>query len=198
MSPEQLRQKAAECTAKAERASNTAHHAGDYAPGSFVTGRSGRTRAMDKKTEQALDKTIKYSKIAAYWQRKAAAYEFRARAIENAPKLAEKKAKEKEYYRQAKKAKATRPIAERIGCGAYPCCFVWWDNGRERNGDYITLARMSYSTQILEFTKDCTNPEARRIIEAAAANDRIQLDKEKAEQERLFELEKIARQAWII
>ena len=81
MSPEQLRQKAAECTAKAERASNTAHHAGDYAPGSFVTGRSGRTRAMDKKTEQALDKTIKYSKIAAYWQRKAAAYEFRARVV---------------------------------------------------------------------------------------------------------------------
>jgi len=161
--PATLRAKAKECRERAERAANIAHHAGDNAPGSFVTGRSGRTRAMDKKTDQALEKTIKYSKIATYWNNKASNYEARARWIETTAEREAAKVASIAREKQAKKAKRERPLIERIHAGYYPRAAVWWDNGREKSGDYVTLAMMSYKTLILKFEKEA-NAEAREII----------------------------------
>jgi hypothetical protein len=161
--PATLRSKAAICRERAERAQNIAHHAGDNAPGSFVTGRSGRTRSQDKKTERALDKTIKYYKIATYWNSKAANYEARARWIETTAEREAAKLASIAREKQAKRAKRERPLIDRIHRGYYPCAVVWWDNGREKNGDYLTLAMMSYRTLVLKFEKEC-NPEAREII----------------------------------
>ena len=124
---------------------------------------------MDKRTDRALEKTIKYSRIAAYWNRKAVNYEARAHWIESATEREEKKAREAEQAKKARKAKANRPLSERIGCGEYPAALVWWDNGREKRGDYVTLARMSYTKRVLEFTDDCKSPEVREIIQKQAA-----------------------------
>lgn len=104
MTPEQMRKRSEYHTALAERHSNTSQHASDYAPGSYITGGSGRTRAQNRATERGLDKTIKHAKLAIYHRRKAE--EFRRRAEYNEPEAIEKRESarlaEKESERRAK------------------------------------------------------------------------------------------------
>lgn len=108
--PEQLRAKAAECLARAERHSNTSWHAADNAPGSYITGGSGRSRAQNRATDRALDSTIKHAKLACYWREKAASLEIQARYIENAPAREATKARRDAADKAARRKEIALPI----------------------------------------------------------------------------------------
>jgi hypothetical protein len=166
--PAQLRTTAAEYLVKAERASHIAQHAADYAPGSYITGASGRTREQDRKTTSALDKTIKYSKIACYWREKAASLEMKARYIESEPQRTAKRTAQAESDKRERTAKHAATPAERLLCCVFPTGLFYSDTGRERNGDYITLAHISYRTLVLEIEPDCP-PDFIKLIEKDAA-----------------------------
>lgn len=157
---EVLRSLAAECRAKAEKASRTANHAGDNAPESFVTGRSGRSRSMDKRTDRAMDKTIKYSKIAVYWRERAATLEMQARYIEDAPRRSAR------VVIKVKREKI--PMEERLFIGVYPTGLVYADRGREVHGDYKRLGYLNYGTLILNLEPDCLPALAEQIKDNAA------------------------------
>lgn len=98
------RKQAAELIKKAERLTDEAHRQSENAPGSFVTGASGRTRAQNRKTDRALAKTIKNAKLSIELRRKAALLNDKAWRIENREYLVEKERKEKEA-KQAIEAK---------------------------------------------------------------------------------------------
>lgn len=170
--PAALRVLAAEYDRKADAASNTSVHASDSAPGAYVTGGSGRTRAQNRKTEQALDRTIRYAKRALYWRGRAAEMRRRAVEIETAPQRATDAARQQELdqaaVKAAKTARHAMPPADRLFVGCYPTGFVYADKSRERNGDYWRLGYQSYRTLCLELDADCP-AEMRPLVEAHAA-----------------------------
>ncbi len=83
--PEQLRARALEFTKLADKYSNMSRHASDNAPGSYITGSSGRTKSQNKRTEAALNRTIKYAKLAVYYRARAASLERQAKWNEDKP-----------------------------------------------------------------------------------------------------------------
>lgn len=77
-----LRAAAQRLRAYAQRLHDEADRAAANAPGSFVTGRSGRSRAMNKRTERAMEKTIANAKKSLAATRKAAQLEAQAAEVE--------------------------------------------------------------------------------------------------------------------
>lgn len=104
MTPEKMQKRAEYHTALSERHSAISQHASDRAPGSYITGGSGRTRAQNRATDRGLDKTIKHAGLAIYHLRKAE--EFRRMAAYNQPEAIEKRdaarLSEKESERRSK------------------------------------------------------------------------------------------------
>lgn len=68
-------------------------------------------------------------------------------------------------------------LAERIFAGIYPEGIVYADRHRERGGDYVRLAFLSFGTLKLEIEKDCPEELRRRIVADA---ERIQARKGEA------------------
>jgi hypothetical protein len=66
---------------------------------------------------------------------------------------------------------ASNPIPDysaRIFSGVFPCGISYADRARERHGDYVTLAFLSFRTLALEYAADCP-PELRAWIATDAA-----------------------------
>lgn len=112
--PEELREKAKYYRQKADEMSAISHHASDNAPGSYVTGASGRSRAMNNRRERALEKTIQYAKRAVAYRRKAEIFEVQASWIENAPKRA--RAKPKRLAGEKREKNPGVPCPRRSSC----------------------------------------------------------------------------------
>ena len=112
--PEELREKAKYYRQKADEMSRISAHAGDHAPGSYVTGASGRSRTMNKRSERALEKTIQYAKRAVAYRRKAEMFEVQANWIENAPKRT--LAKQKHLAEEKREKKSRRSMPPQDGC----------------------------------------------------------------------------------
>src|ERR1051326_5298935 len=109
MTPDQMRIRAEYHEALAERHSNTSQHASDYAPGYYITGGSGRTRAQNRAADRALDRTIKHAKLAIYHERKAV--ELRRMADYNEPAAVEKREAMKLAERELEKRVAAKVAA---------------------------------------------------------------------------------------
>jgi hypothetical protein len=139
--PEELREKAKCYRQKADEMSRISAHAGDHAPGSYVTGASGRSRAMNKRSERALEKTIQYAKRAVAYRRKAEMFEVQASWIENAPKRARAKQKRLAGEKREKKSQRSMPPHERLFIGCYPTGIVYADCAGEvkpKNSQCVT------------------------------------------------------------
>ncbi len=108
----QLRAKAAELRAYADRLTAQANRAADNAPGSFITGRSGRTRAMNRRTERALDLTVTNAGKAVDARRKAEKLEREALDIENDgdARRAAAKAARKQAEKKVRTAEVALPL----------------------------------------------------------------------------------------
>jgi len=166
--PQELRERAAFYRRKANEMSAISSHAGDYAPGSYVTGASGRSRAMNKRSERALEKTIRYAKRAVEYRRKADWLEMRARWIENTPERALAKQKRLETEKREKKSRRSMPPQERLFIGCYPTGIVYADRAHEVDGDYKSLGYQNYQTLELELRPGCP-PELAELIQADAS-----------------------------
>lgn len=60
-------------------------------------------------------------------------------------------------------------MSDRLFIGLYPTGFVYADRVRERNGDYLTLARLPYRSLKLEWSRGVKVPlELRKEIEEHA------------------------------
>jgi hypothetical protein len=163
--PEKLREKAAEYLEKAEYFSNLSSHASDYAPGSYITGGSGRSKGQNKKTEQALNRTIELAKKAIYFREKAASLEIQAKYYENEPLRLEQKAKEKEFDKRERKNLKNIGANEALFCGNYPTGIFYADKRREVNGDYMTIGRIFYSDLSWKISDNCP-ADIRSLVQA--------------------------------
>ena len=112
--PEELREKAKCYRQKADEMSRISAYAGDHAPCSYVTGASGRSRAMNKRSERALEKTIQYAKRALAYRRKREMFEVQASWIENAPR--EHGQSRSAWQGRSGKRKPDVPCPRRSGC----------------------------------------------------------------------------------
>ena len=165
--PEELREKAKCYRQKADEMSRISSYAGDHAPGSYVTGASGRSRTINKRSERALEKTIQYAKRAVAYRRKAEMFEVQASWIENAPKRAQAKQKLLAGEKREKKSRRSMPPQERLFIGCYPTGIVYADCAHEVGGDYKTLGYLNYRTLVLDLKPGCP-AELAELIQADA------------------------------
>jgi hypothetical protein len=163
--PEKLREKAAEYLEKAEYYSNLSAHASDYAPGAYITGGSGRSKGQNKKTEQALNRTIELAKKAVYFREKAASLEIRAKYYENESVRLDQKQKNKERDKQEKKKIKNLDPKEALFCGAYSTGIFYADKRKEINGDYMTIGRIYYSDLNWKINDNCS-ADIRSFVQA--------------------------------
>lgn len=170
--PQELRERAAFYRRKANEMSAISSHAGDYAPASYVTGASGRSRAMNRRSERALEKTIRYSKLAVVYREKAASLELQARWVENAPERERSKQKRLAAEKREKKSRRSMPPQERLFIGCYPTGIGYADRTHEVNGDYNTLGYLNFRTLVLELRPGCP-PELAELIQADAARMQV-------------------------
>ncbi len=174
----ELRARAAEKRRQAKRLTEQANRASENAPGSFVTGRSGRTRAMDRRTDRALELTIKNAKKSIALNQEADALEHRAWRIENQNLLQQQAAQRAQAKKEARKRERDRRKAERaalrndpkrrVFIGNYPAGLIYADRCRKKRGDYAQLAFLSYFTLKLDIEPDCPDILRPYIEEHAA------------------------------
>ena len=144
----------------------------DSAPGSFVTGGSGRRRSgLDRRFARADAANRRdYAKVKALRAR-AARLDSRVRALESTDTTAEHRAQQHRQdqleRQQLKAALIHSPLETRLWCGCYPTGWVWCDQAIERRGDYRRLAYMAYSRLELELEPDC--PEKWKPLLASEA-----------------------------
>ena len=153
--PDSLRQKAKEYRQKAEYYSELSYHASDNAPGSFITGNSGRTKSQNKKTEQALNRTIELSKKALYYKHKAESLESRALYYENTPQREKQKALNIIQNKKEKQILKKLPIESALFAGIYPTGIYYADKRREINGDYLNIGHIFFSDLKYEIKENC-------------------------------------------
>lgn len=91
---ERLRGIAADLRKRADRLIDDAERQSQNAPGSYITGRSGRTRAQNNKTDRALEKTIKNAVISVRLREKAQAFDNRAHRLEHMDEIIEREKQE--------------------------------------------------------------------------------------------------------
>lgn len=159
--PASLRAEAARLNAYADRLNNESRRASDNAPSSYVTGASGRSRAMNKRTERALEKTITNAVKSNAARRNAALLERRAAWLESGGperdhqrKIASRKADVIER-RDRKQALKAGTLEDRLFVGHFPVGLVFCDRSVEQNGDYKRLAILYERTLVLVFERDC-------------------------------------------
>lgn len=167
----ELREKIALLKLRVDKYKNIAYHAHDNAPGSFVTGGSGRSHSLDKRNAQAWDKGIKYLKLAQYWEAKIRGLERLINWIETKPTRDSRRVIEKVELKECSKRKKAAlreaPLSERIFIGLQSGSIVYADKAREINGDYATLARQSYKTLELAWRNKCSAEIKEYIIKQA-------------------------------
>jgi hypothetical protein len=138
-------------------------------PGSFVTGRSGQSRAYVRKLDRQLDRTIRLSSESIRLERELAHLENRLAGYEAGRISKSGRLIRTEAQKRARRRKPVVPMAERLFCGKYPCGLVYADRGREEHGDYLRLAFLSYETLELRWSEVSMPEELRqRITESAA------------------------------
>lgn len=187
--PEQLRERASNLRLKADRFSARSRNAGMYAPGSFVTGNSGRTASQNRATERGLEATIRYAVKAVALRRKADELERRADFMEwQGSSAYEALLKERAAARERTQAEERErrrtlragPLRERIFVGVYSEGLVYSDRAVEVNGDYRALAFLSYRTLDLSFYDSCPRYLMPAVVSMAQsmmwrAGDRFQV-----------------------
>ena len=110
MTPDELRTKATAMRVKANRLTEDANRASANAPGSYVTGGSGRSRAQNRATWRALEKTIDNAVAACKLRRYADRLDANAQHIENAPRREAVKVASKEAERRSRAQVAVLPL----------------------------------------------------------------------------------------
>lgn len=60
-------------------------------------------------------------------------------------------------------------MKNRLFQGVFPTGIVYADRARERHGDYVKVAFLSYRTLQLEIEKDCPEELRSLVLESAAA-----------------------------
>lgn len=147
---ESLRAKAQAKREKANALVKRANTFADQYPGSFVTGASGRSRAQNRGTERGLNAVINASVKAIALRQAADRLEHKAWRIENAVELARQrdleKAASKATDRAERKKIRSLPLDQRLFSCIMPTCFVYCDRAKEKNGDYLEVARLYFST----------------------------------------------------
>lgn len=109
MTPAKLREKAARLREKAASTSRLASHAADHAPGAYVTGGSGRTRAQNRATARAIERTVRLACASRDAAQEASHLEAKAAWIEDAPNRA-----------RVREGVAAKECAERARVAALP------------------------------------------------------------------------------
>ena len=167
--PAEMRIEAARLREYVDRLNQESERASANAPGSYITGRSGRTAAQNKATDRALEKTIRNASKAVAARKRADELERKADYIEadGPANLAARRTTEAAERKAAKAALRSGPLEERLFKGNYPCAIVYADRAVERNGDYRLLAMLPYDTLQMIYEKDCPDMW-RPLLEAEA------------------------------
>lgn len=168
--PEEMRIEAARLREYIDRLNRESERATANAPGSFVTGASGRTTAQNKATDRALEKTIRNASKAVAARKRADELERKADYIEagGPAKIASRRATEAAERKAAKAALKAGPLAARLFQGVYSCGIVYADRAVERDNDYRRLAFLPYDTLQMDYEKDCPDMW-RPLLEQKAA-----------------------------
>lgn len=132
--PARLRERAAAKRAKAERLLAAADRAADHAPGAYVTGPSGRSRAQNRATARALDQTIDAAVESARLRRDADYLDARARAIETEPERQAARERSRERDRETRAAVARLPILNDPAAPFHLTSAEWAGIGRDYRG----------------------------------------------------------------
>lgn len=173
--PAEMRARAAELRAEVDRLHAHTESVTAAAPGAFVTGRSGRTAAMNRRTDRAIETTVKNASRCVALTKEADRLEAEAADIEaggperryterKAARAAEK-VKEREERQKLKHGE----LAPRLFQGVYPGGIMYSDRAVQRSGDYRQLAFLSFATLELRFENDCPEYWKPFITEKAAA-----------------------------
>ena len=168
--PVVLREKALQLRARANAWSSESERRLDAAPGGFVTGRSGRTAAQDRKTNAAIERSLDLAKLIVAARKRADALDARATDIEaggperrKQQRLADQ-ADEKEDAKVWRAAMKTDP-KQRLFIGCYPTGLMYSDRMTK---NYDRVAFLGYSSLVLDIEPHC--PAALRpLIEEHAA-----------------------------
>lgn len=182
--PAEMRAEAVRLREYADQLTAEANRAADAAPGAYITGGSGRSRAQNKRTERALIKTIENAKKPVAARKRADWLEAVAADIEfggpEKRRLARYKAREKDIASGRAKRKEMRAgeLKDRLGTYAFPAGYVYADRAVEVNGDYRRLGFLSFERLILEIDKDCPGYWRQTLVDAAekvqlAAGERV-------------------------
>lgn len=171
--PAEMRAEAARLREYAARLDRQSERASANAPGSFVTGRSGRTAAQNKRSERALELTITNAGKSLAATKEANRLERHADFIESGgpervqAEQQKRKAVEMAADKAIKAAKKALPLEDRLLVCGLGAAYVFCDRAVERHGDYRRLATMSYDSMQLQIKDDC--PKAwRPVVEARA------------------------------
>lgn len=168
--PAEMRIEAARLREYVDRLNQESERASANAPGSYITGRSGRTAAQNKATDRALEKTIRNASKAVAARKRADELERQADYIESGgpAKLADRRAAEAAERKAAKAALKAGPLEARLFQGVYSTGIVYADREVERDNDYRPLAFLPYDTLQMDYEKDCPDMW-RPLLEQKAA-----------------------------
>jgi hypothetical protein len=134
--PSQLRKKAADLRTKGKLLTDAADRASRNAPGSYVTGGSGRSRVQNRATDRALERTISAAVEHGNFNREAEYLEARARSIENAPGRALAKERVKAAEKKARTAEVALPIINDPSATCHMTSTEW----AKTNKDYKSVS----------------------------------------------------------
>lgn len=181
--PAELRAEAARLRAYSARLNDESRRASDNAPGSYVTGASGRTRAMNRRTDRALIKTIENAKKSIAAEKQADEFERHANWLENGgpereqqrrlEAIAQRKIDRKKAQAERKEMKAG-PLDERLFAGVYPAGLVMCDKAVKKNNDYRDLGILFWSTLVFRPERDCPGYWL-KFLQARAAVDQLRI-----------------------
>lgn len=168
-----LEEKIAKAEQKIEQLNQQANRASSNAPGSYVTGSSGRTRAQNRATDRALELTIRnatkavvlYRKVK-QWKQQIETLRWRAnggdeilakqerkRVAAKKKRIAFEKAERKKLL--AKRMSGEADTSDWLFIGCYSCGYVLADKWVEVSGDYRRLAFIPYNTLELQVDDSC-------------------------------------------
>lgn len=168
--PAALRAQAQRLRTQADAWSTESQRRLDAAPGGFVTGRSGRTAAQDRKTNAAIERSLDLAKLIVAARKRADALEARAVDIETggAERRQRQRSAAQADERDAAKAKRAAMKADpgqRLFIACYPAGLMYCD---KMTSDYQRVAFLPYSSLTLEIEPHCP-AVLRPLIEADAA-----------------------------
>jgi len=177
MTPDELLAKAAKLRRIIAALQRQTDAASAAAPGWVVTGRSGRTARMERKTERAIETTVRNAVKIVRLERAAKSLEAEAEFISSGAKerheadWAEYKAQERERIKRenAERRRTLREgdIKARIFVGVYPEGLMFADKLVELHGDYRHLGFLSYRTLKLTVYKECPGYLIPVVVEMA-------------------------------